>query len=246
MVLDVALSASHAMLSKCANPVCGAKFQYLHLGRLFAIEYRNNKREYAWGGSTELRQKSDRLRYFWLCSACCQSMTIQVSRAGRVRIAPADSAYGPGQSEASEGLREQGELLSRSDRACECNTRNVKHALGALVKELEFLESGGYRQPMGWAPVLIFEDSPICPKHSFSSCPNTRCVLLDFVPVEQRAASVPCQHIRLNDAGETLCMMYPTKTMNEIENVIREWLRTRIAEIKQSARSEVAKQADSA
>lgn len=227
------------MLFKCANPVCRAKFQYLHLGKLFAIEYRNNTREYAWDGSSELRQKSDRLRYFWLCSACCQSMTIQVSRAGRVRIAPADSAYGPRHSEASKGLSEQGELISRSNRACDCNTRNIKHALDALVKELDFLESGGYRQPMGWAPALIFEDSPICPKRSFSSCPNTQCVLLDFVPVEQREASIPCQHIRLNDAGETPYMMYPTKTMSEIENVLRDWLRTRIAEIKQKARSEV-------
>ena len=43
---------SETMLSKCTNPVCGAKFQYLHAGKLFVIEYRNS---------------TDRLRYFWLC-----------------------------------------------------------------------------------------------------------------------------------------------------------------------------------
>ena len=41
---------------------------------------------------------------------------------------------------------------------------STKHKLGALVKELEFLDSGGYRQAMGWRPPLVFEDSPNMPK----------------------------------------------------------------------------------
>lgn len=225
------------MLSKCANPACGAKFHYLHLGKLFAIEYRNCPAKYTDAGSSELAQKRECLRYFWLCSACCQSMTIQVSRVGRVRIAPVASALDLDQSEAGEGLSEDGELISRANRGRGGKMRNIEHVLGVLVKELEFLEGGGYRQVMGWTPPLIFEDSPICPKHSFSSCPNAQCVLLDFVPVEQRETSIPCQHIPLNDAGETLYVMYPTKAMNEIEDALREWLRTRIAEIKQASRS---------
>lgn len=229
--------ASPAMLSKCANPACGAKFQYLHLGKLFAIEYRNGSAKYADAARSELAQTRECLRYFWLCSICCQSMTIQVGRAGRVRIAPAASTFDLDQSEADEGLIEEEELTSRANRGREPPLRNPEHVLGALVKELEFLEGGGYRQTMGWTPPLIFEDSPICPKHSFSSCPNAQCVLLNFVPAERRAAGIPCQHIPLNDAGETLYGMYPTKAMNEIEDAIREWLRTRIAEIKQASGS---------
>ncbi len=225
------------MLSKCANPACDAKFQYLHLGKVFAIEYRNSTRGYAWTGSSEFVQKSDHLRYFWLCSACSQSMTIQVSGAGGVRIAPTESADDPNQSQARESRGQTEELRSDTNQVWEYNMLNAKHTLNALVKELEFLEGGGYRQPMGWRPVLIFEDSPICPKYPFATCPDAHCVLLDFVPEGQLDQTIPCQHIPLNETGETLHSMYDTATMDEIENVLREWLRKRIAEIKQAADS---------
>jgi hypothetical protein len=107
--------------------------------------------------------------------------------------------------------------------------------LDALRKELEFLDSGGYRQPMGWRPALIFEDSPICPKPPFSPCPNCQCALLNFVPEGKGDEAIPCQHIPLNEAGETLCTMYKTATISEIEHALREWLHKRIAEIESVA-----------
>ena len=226
------------MLSKCANPACSAKFQYLHLGKLFAIEYRNCSAKYTDAGSSELAQKRECLRYFWLCSACCQSFTLQVSRAGRVRIAPVASADDPDQSGASEGLSEEGELISRANRARERNMRNVKRTLDALVKELEFLECGGYRQPMGWVPALIFEDSPICPRHSFSSCPNAECVLLEFVPVEWRKQSIPCRHIPLNESGESLHTLYKGTSMEETTGRLRMWLKKSIVELERAVQSQ--------
>lgn len=226
------------MLAKCANPACSAKFQYLHLGKLFAIEYRNSAR-YALAGGSEFVQKSDRLRYFWLCPACSRTMTIQISGTERVRIALAPSACDPNQYQPKEAIRETGLPISNATRHWGCKMLTTQYKLDALVKELQFLEDGGYRQPMGWRPALIFEDSPICPKPPFSACPNAQCVLLDFVPEEQRNQIIPCQHIPLNDVGETLHTMYRTMTVDEIEKVLKEWLRNKIAEIRQADRSGV-------
>jgi hypothetical protein len=110
-----------------------------------------------------------------------------------------------------------------------------KQKLNLLIKELEFLESGGYRLQMGWRPALVFEDSPTCPKLPHSACPNTQCVLLDLVPAQNRAQVLPCRHIPLSPAGETLQTMYQTATQEEIENTVREWLRKTIEEVKKAA-----------
>ena len=102
-----------------------------------------------------------------------------------------------------------------------------------LRRELDFLDRGGYRILRSWRPPLlwpslagfevateVFEDSPICTKQSNHSCPNT-CALVSFVPTEYRDEAVPCRHIPLNAAGETLHTMYSTATMEEIEAAIR-------------------------
>jgi hypothetical protein len=219
------------MLSKCANPACGAKFQYLHIGRLFAIEYRRTTQGCLFGNS-ELVQIHDRYRYFWLCPACCQSMTIQRSGAGGVRIAHTAKACKIDLSHVRDNIRVPEDLRSdRQGRGCSMFTTNEKR--NALVKELEFVERGGYRQTLGWRPALIFEDSPICPKPPFAACPYAECVLLEFVPEGRRTESLPCQHIPLNQTGETLSTMYNTAAIDEIENALREWLRKRIAEMEQ-------------
>jgi len=101
------------------------------------------------------------------------------------------------------------------------------------MKELEFLQGGGYRLQMGWRPALVFEDSPICPKLPHSACPNVQCALLDFVPGGRRAEVVPCRHIPLNQAGETLQSLYNKAAADEIENAVREWLEDSIEELKQ-------------
>ena len=92
-----------------------------------------------------------------------------------------------------------------------------------LRRELKFLDRGGYRVLTSWRGPLFFEDSPICTKQSDGTCPNT-CALFSFVPAEYRDEAVPCRHIPLNAAGETLHTMYSTATIEEIEAAIRIWL----------------------
>jgi hypothetical protein len=115
----------------------------------------------------------------------------------------------------------------------------LRRQLEALRKELEFLDSGGYRMQMGWRSPLVFEDSPICPKTPLSACPNPNCVLLDLVAEEYREQVIPCRHIPLNEAGETLSSLYNTGSMAEIEIVLRAWLKKEIEELKQAIKPEV-------
>lgn len=112
--------------------------------------------------------------------------------------------------------------------------QSAKSKIEILRKELEFLECGGYRSMLGWRPPLVFEDSPICPKPPNMACPDAQCVLIDFVPDLQRVQEVPCRHIPLDEAGETLHTLYNTATMEEIENALRAWLKREIAKLERS------------
>ena len=226
------------MLSKCANPACGAKFQYLRTGKLFAIEHRNSTQGNTSATGFEFVMR-DRLRYFWLCSSCSRSMTIQASSAGGVRIAPARNIHrGKRSQNCEDSSAKAEELMTTPNAAWRCNVTGTKRKLEALMKELEFLESGGYRLAMGWRPPLVFEDSPTCPKPPCTACPHPQCVLLDFVPKEHQDQIIPCRHIPLNETGETLHTLYNTGSMEEIENVLRAWLKEKVAVLGQAIRSE--------
>ncbi len=181
----------------------------------------------------------DRLRYFWLCSACSQSMTIQTSRAGGVRIAPAQTILqGKGSQNCEDSSAKAEELMTTSDAVWGRNMWGTKRKLEALRKELEFVESGGYRLAMGWRTPLVFEDSPICPKPPCTACPHAQCALLDFVPEDHRSQIIPCRLIPLTETGENLHTLYNTASMEEIESVLREWLKKKIAVLEQVSRSE--------
>lgn len=214
------------MLSKCANSACQANFRYLGEGKVFAVEHRGSAYPRQSDVGSEFQQIRREFRCFWLCSDCSQLLTLQASGEGGVRLAPSKNVL------QAKNLREGLVIGSGAKRAC---NMEFKHHVNVLIKELEFLESGGYRLQMGWRPALLFEDSPTCPKLPHSACTNTPCALLDLVVGENRAQVVPCRHIPLNQEGETLHTMYQTATQEEIENTVREWLRKTIEEVKQAA-----------
>jgi len=47
---------------------------------------------------------------------------------------------------------------------------------------------------------------------------------MQFVPFERRCEPVPCCHIRLNDARETIDSLYRTGTQEELEEALGKWL----------------------
>jgi hypothetical protein len=111
-------------------------------------------------------------------------------------------------------------------------------ALTTLKGELEFLDRGGYRaslarrQPLfcmessvDWKKPEFLEDSPSCPKERHCACnPDGDCVLISFVPAEQRRETVPCRHIRLNEKGQTIDSLEKAGDRREVEAALKTWL----------------------
>ena len=73
------------MLSKCANPDCGASFQYLGQGKLYEIRPEpelNGPRLFA------PKKAAGRSERFWLCTNCASVMTLAVDASRKVVLLP--------------------------------------------------------------------------------------------------------------------------------------------------------------
>jgi len=118
-------------------------------------------------------------------------------------------------------------------------TQDDRNPLEVLKFELQFLEAGGYgRSPRDpHRPPLIFEDSLSCInlgcKTERAPCGN--CLLTMFVPPANRSEAIPCRHIPLNEAGETIDSFYRRHTQRELEEALNSWLRKRIKELEEAA-----------
>jgi hypothetical protein len=105
-------------------------------------------------------------------------------------------------------------------------------ALETLRVELKFVELGLYCGSTPGHPLSVFEDSPICPRHGVWSCAN--CPLIRFVPYALRSEPVPCHHIRLNEAHETIDSISRTGTQEELEQALRNWLTATIKTLEEA------------
>ncbi len=116
--------------------------------------------------------------------------------------------------------------------------------LNVLKFELAFLEEGGYArwsiQP--WRPRFLLEDSPSCMNFNCRENPSScaSCVLAQLVPPEFLSALVPCRHIPLNAAGETLDSLYRHSHNHEIEEVLRKWLQVTIDKLEKKRRTSIS------
>src|SRR5581483_2439435 len=116
--------------------------------------------------------------------------------------------------------------------------------LEVLKFELNFLEQGGYGRSVRtpWKPTSFFQDSISCinfcdPNRTL---PCSDCLLMDFVPADQRDQQVPCHHIPLNDTGETLDSATRYENQQELEEKLMNWLRQTIAELEAQRASQKA------
>jgi hypothetical protein len=112
-------------------------------------------------------------------------------------------------------------------------TRDDRDTLKELKAELNFIDKGGYGRSVRtpWHPTSIFRDSPICLNYADSerSHPCSECLLWDFVPLEDRAATdLPCHFIRVNSAGETIDGLERTQDGEVMEEEVKNWLRETI------------------
>lgn len=109
--------------------------------------------------------------------------------------------------------------------------------LELLNEELDFIEKGGYGRSVRtpWQAKSPFQDSLTCinngdPHHVH---PCSECHLLDFVGPAFRAAEVPCHHIPLSEAGETIEDLEADDNEAKLERTMKEWLRARIKGIEE-------------
>jgi len=65
------------VLSKCANPDCGALFRYLKEGKVYVADYYEEGDVCLLGGVPHVAGKrSDRQEMFWLCGTCDRSLIL--------------------------------------------------------------------------------------------------------------------------------------------------------------------------
>jgi hypothetical protein len=70
------------MLSKCANPDCGATFHYLGEGKLYEIKVDPNQ------DPQPFKMSAGRAERFWLCDRCSSLMTLAVDASKKVILMP--------------------------------------------------------------------------------------------------------------------------------------------------------------
>jgi len=110
--------------------------------------------------------------------------------------------------------------------------KDDRDILTILESELDFLEKGGYGRSVKtpWLPSSVFQDSPSCfcfPFHDH----NDACRLMQFVPPQRRGEVLPCHHIPLNETGETVALLEYVGNQRETEDLVKTWLREKIAEL---------------
>jgi len=107
--------------------------------------------------------------------------------------------------------------------------------LETLKFELKFLETGGYKHSRRalWRAASTFQDSPTCLNFNdpTRAHPCSKCLLLQFVPVERRTEKLPCWFIPLTALGETVNYYANCGTQLELEEALAAWLRRTIKSI---------------
>lgn len=119
--------------------------------------------------------------------------------------------------------------------------KDERDLLEVLKFEFNFLEKGGYGRSTreSWRPVFIFEDSPTCMNYDCKTnpAPCSDCVLMQLVPPELRVGKTPCRQIPLNAEGETLDSLYRWADEHELEETLRNWLVSTIAQLEERKES---------
>jgi hypothetical protein len=102
-----------------------------------------------------------------------------------------------------------------------------------LKLELNVLQDGGYGRSVRTPRVepLYLRDSVTClnfGREEEEREPCYHCFLMDFVPADHAGRELPCHHIPLNDAGDTIASLQERGDKDLLEQVLREWLATTI------------------
>jgi hypothetical protein len=121
-----------------------------------------------------------------------------------------------------------------------------RDVLEVLKFELEFLEQGGYGRSVRtpWKATSVFQDSTSCLNFNDPGRPHpcSECLLTDFVPREAREEGIPCHFIPLNQQGETVDSLERHAHQLEMEEALKNWLRSTIARLERERVQKLAAQ----
>jgi len=119
-----------------------------------------------------------------------------------------------------------------------------RDVLEVLKFELNFLEQGGYGRSVHapQKPTSIFQDSITCLNFGEPQRvhPCSECMLIDFVPESHRNDEVPCHHIPLSPAGDTVATLEGRDKQLQVEERMINWLRAVIARMEKDRNSRPA------
>ena len=114
-------------------------------------------------------------------------------------------------------------------------SKDERDILEVLRAELDQIEKGGYGRSVRtpWKPTSTFQDSLTCINfgYPYRAHPCEECFLDDLVPLERRSEVIPCHHIPLNADGETVETLELKDNHQLLEESLKLWLRSKIAEI---------------
>jgi hypothetical protein len=100
---------------------------------------------------------------------------------------------------------------------------------------MNILQDGGYGRSVRTPRVepIYLRDSVSClnfGRHEDRE-PCDHCWLMDFVPPEYSALELPCHHIPLNTAGDTLASLEELGDKERIAKTLHDWLQTTIRKL---------------
>jgi len=116
--------------------------------------------------------------------------------------------------------------------------KDDRDLLELFKEELDFLEKGGYGRSVRtpWKPTSAFQDSLTCINYGYPyhAHPCDECHLIDFVPSEKRAETIPCHHIPLDPSGTTTVeTLEMEENQQKLESAVKDWLRARIKQMEE-------------
>lgn len=119
------------------------------------------------------------------------------------------------------------------------NSSKKIETLEKLKLELSVLKDGGYGRSVRTPQVepIYLRDSVSClnfGRHDDRE-PCDHCWLMEFVPKEKADMELPCHHIPLNNAGETVASLQESGNKERLEQVLGEWLSATIRRLEKES-----------
>ena len=115
--------------------------------------------------------------------------------------------------------------------------KDDRDILELLKDELSFIEQGGYGRSVRtpWKHTSTFQDSLTCINYGYPyrAHPCSECHLIAFVDSEHQRTAIPCHHIPLNEAGETIEDLEDAGNQAKLEHKVKDWLRARINQLEE-------------